>query len=529
MDINNSTDQLTSPERATRLLYKNWREGFALPLLLGLLVFGGVALIPAVNSSYSPVISGVFIATYLLTGLVTVARFSYLVRMRVVLVNIFVLGISELLTLGILGDGLFFFLATVVFATILLSPRTGIFAIILNIVTFIIAGWLMLNGLISPINPNAAPSTILDWISAGAVIIMFGSVIVLGFQRLEREFLEAQKLVDASINTLSDERKNLENKVFERTVQLRKVNEVGRTINAILDPGELLPRAAQLIEKDFDCYYTAFFLLDASGQWAELRAATGEAGRVLHENRHHLDVNGKSTVAVALRTKQARIVQEDRGEPVRFDNPLLPYTRSQIVLPLVIRERVIGALEMHSTRENAFSVQDIDAFQNMANEIAISLENSRLYEEAQQSLTEMRATQRQYLEKAWGSLTSEKDLEYTLGEADFENDKEISVHLALRDQIIGEIQLAGSTDWTAEQRNLVEAIAAQATLALENARLVEESQSLASREKLANEIIAKIWASKNMESILQTTVRELGRTLEAAEVVIEVSMDDENE
>jgi GAF domain-containing protein len=64
---------------------------------------------------------------------------------------------------------------------------------------------------------------------------------------------------------------------------------------------------------------------------------------------------------------------------------------------------------------------------------------------------------------------------------------------------------------------------------LENARLVEESQSLAAREKLANDIIAKIWASKNMESILQTTVRELGRTLEAAEVVIEIAMDEENE
>ncbi len=529
MESNNSSTKLSNSEETTRQLYKNWREGFAFPLLIGLLVFGGIALIAAVTSSPSKVISAVFITIYVLTGVVTFARFSYLIRMRVVVINIFVLGISELLTLGILGDGLFFFLATIIFSTILLSPRAGILAIIIDIAAFILFGWLMLSGLTTPFNPNAAPANISDWASAGAVIIMFGSVIVLGFQRLEKEFLEAQKLVDASFETLSDERKNLENKVLERTLQLRKVNEIGRTINAILDPNELLPRAAHIIESEFECYYTAFFLIDPSRQWAELKAATGEAGRVLRENRHHLDINGKSTIGIAIRTKQGRIVQEDKNEPVRFDNPLLPYTRSQIALPLIIGDRVIGALEMHSTKENAFSAQDMDAYQNMANEIAISLENSRLYQEAQQSLSEMRATQRQYLQGAWASLTSDKNLEYSLGDIDLENDKEIEIPLSLRDQVIGQIQLAGSSEWTVEQKNLIESIAAQATLALENARLVEESQSLAAREKLANEIIAKIWASKNMESILQTTVRELGRTLEAAEVVIEISMDDKNE
>jgi GAF domain-containing protein len=529
MEIKDSTKLFLNSEEATRRLYKNWRDGFAIPLLLGLLIFGGIALVPAVTSSTSLVISAVFISTYVLTALVTVVRFSYSVRMRVVLINIFILGVSELLSLGILGDGLFFFLGTVIFATILLSPRTGLFAVIINTLTFILFGALMLGGQISPINPNAAPANVFDWISAGAVLIMFGSVIILGFQRLENEFLTAQKQVDISFDSLSEERKNLENKVYERTLQLRKVNEIGRTINVILDPNELLPRAANIIELEFECYYTAFFLLDNTGQWAELRAATGEAGRVLRENRFHLDINGLSTVGTSIRTKQGRIVQEDRAEPVRFDNPLLPYTRSQVVLPLIIGERVIGALEMHSTKDNAFTVQDMDAFQNMANEIAVSLENSRLYQEAQQTLAEMRATQRQYLQGAWGSLTSEKNLEYSLGEYDQENDKEIAVSLSLRDQVIGKIQLAASADWTMEQKNLIESIAAQTTLALENARLVEESQSLAARERLANEIIAKIWASKNMESILQTTVRELGRTLEAAEVVIELSMDDENE
>jgi GAF domain-containing protein len=79
-------------------------------------------------------------------------------------------------------------------------------------------------------------------------------------------------------------------------------------------------------------------------------------------------------------------------------------------------------------------------------------------------------------------------------------------------------------EWTPEQKRLIESIATQAALALENARLVEESQSIATRERLANEITSKIWASTTIDSIMQTTVRELGRALEAAEVNIEVSM-----
>ncbi len=304
---------------------------------------------------------------------------------------------------------------------------------------------------------------------------------------------------------------------------------IGRAVTSILDPDELLSRAAHLIEGEFDCYYTAFFLLDITGQWAELKEATGDAGRVLRENKHHLDVDGKSVVATAIRTKQVRITLDDGNDPVRSDNPLLPYTRSQMAIPLTVGERVLGALEMHSTKENAFSQQDVDAYQNMANEIAIALENSRLFREAQQSLSEMRATQRQYLQGAWISLTSEQNLEYSLGDNDLANNKEIEVPLALRDQIIGQIRLENTSEWTPEQKNLIEAIATQATLALENARLVEESQSIAAREKLANELIAKIWASTNMDNILQTTARELGRTLEAAEVIIEVSMDDKNE
>lgn len=520
--------KIINPEEATRLLYKNWREGFALPLLIGILVFGAIALIPALNASESALLDTVFITVYVMTGLVTVVRFSYVARMSVFLLSVYVLGLSELITYGILGDSLFFFLALIIFSTILFSPKIGITTIIVNIITFIWFGWLLLNQLMIPLSPNAHPAKIDDWFSASAAVVMFGAVIIMGFQRLEKEFLIAQKQIDTTLNALKEERTNLENKVFERTRQLRKVNEIGRAVTAILDPDDLLPRAAQLIQSEFDCNYTAFFLLDTTGQWAELKEATGEAGRVLRENKHRLGINTKSIVSKAILTKQGQIASSGSSEQFRLDNPLLPYTRSQIVLPMIVGNSVFGALEMHSSKENAFAQQDLDAYQNLANEIAIAMENSRLFQQTQQSLAEMRATQRQYLRDAWISLTSEQELEYAVGDKYADSDKEIEFPLSLREQVIGQVYMASSTEWTAEQKTLIESIATQAALALENARLVEESQSIAARERLANDIISKVWASANMDSILQTAARELGRSLEASEVEIVVSMEDKD-
>ena len=517
------------PEEATRLLYKSWRDRFTMPLLIGSLVLGMLALIPALSSAGNTIIKVIFITVYVLTGIVTVIRFPYSVRMSVFLLSVYALGLGELLTQGILGDSLFFFLGLTIFATMLLSLRIGITTIVVELLTFVLLGWLMLSGRFATLNPEATPATLGDWLSAGAAAILFGTVIILGFQRLEVAVYEAQKQIETTMSTLKHERDNLENNVAERTQLLQKVNRVGRAISAILDPNELLNQAVFLMGDELECYYTAIFLIDATNQWAELKAATGDAGRVLIENKHHLNVNGKNAIGTVIQARQARIFLDTGTDPVRFDNPLLPYTRSQIAVPLTIADRVIGAMELHSTRENSFLPQDLDAYQNMANQITIAIENSRLFNEAQQSLAEMSATQQQYLKGAWLALTADQKLEYAVGDSEMVDSQDIEVPLTLRDQTIGQINMSNLSDWTPEQRNLIESIAVQAALALENARLVEESQSIATRERLVNEITSKVWASTTIDSILQTTVRELGRALEAAEVDIEISMSDKNE
>lgn len=546
-----SPNGTVSPAEKPSLSYKNWREKFVMPLLYGMLALGIFVLIPALSSAENPLIRAFFVTAYISTGIVTAIRFSYTIRISVFLFSVYTLGLGELLRYGILGDGTFFFLGMIIFAALLLSPRASIISTAVTMLTLTLSAGLVTTGIMPPIDPQAPIARPEDWFTAMAMTILFGAIVILGFQRLENSLLETEKQIADNLNTIRDERNNLEKKVIERTQQLHRVNELGRIITTILDPDDLLTRAAHLISDEFECYYTAIYLTDANGQWAELKAATGEAGRVLLENKHHADVNGNGAVGTAIRTKQVCIVSDAAAEPVRTenpaqpftrfswhgisistqftrtDNPLLPNTRSQITLPLIIGERVIGALEMHSLKENTFSQQDADTYQNMANHVAIALENSRLFNEAQQSIREMSATQQQYLHGAWQSLTEEQNFEYTLGNDELPG-QSIEVPLSLRDQIIGQINLSAE-NWSPEQKSLIEAIASQAALALENARLVEESQSVATRERLVNEVTAKIWSARTMDSILQTTVRELGRSLEAAEVNIELFTGEQNE
>jgi GAF domain-containing protein len=515
-----------SPEETTRTLYQSWREHFIVPLLVSILLFGPIILVPAMISANNAILNSVFVAVYAMIMAATFIRFPYRVRAWIFLTSLYVIGVSELIRYNILGDSNIFFLGTIVLATMLISPRAGIITTAITALTCVVIGILIINGNVKVVANLTAEVTVMDWVSGILVIVALGVVVILGFQRLEKEFFDTQQQVDDTLNQLQDERAKLEDKVQERTVKLRRFNDIGRTITAILDPEELLARATQLIADEFDCYFSAVFLLDVTEQWAELREATGEAGKVMRENKFRMDLRGKNLTSAAIRMRQVRVAQDTGSNPARFDNPLLPYTRSQISIPLAVGERVIGALELHSSQEAAFQQQDADTYQNLANQIAVAYENARLFKESQQSLSEMRATQRQYLQGSWSSLASEQQLAYEIGDKETAGN-EITVPLALRDQIIGQIELASHEKLSSDQRNLIESVATQAALALENARLVEESQSIAARERLANEIIAKVWASTTMESILQTTVRELGRSLEAAEVAIELNVDNE--
>ncbi|HKG52830.1 MAG TPA: GAF domain-containing protein [Anaerolineales bacterium] len=331
------------------------------------------------------------------------------------------------------------------------------------------------------------------------------------------------------VSRLETLQNSLEQQVKERTKQLAATNEVGRVAASSLDPEQLLAKVIPLIPEQFGYYFAAIYLIDPSGKWAELKEATGEAGRVLKQNHHRLEIAGKNMVGTAIRELSPRIAQIASEEKQRFENPLLPYTRSEIALPLTVGDRVLGALNVQATRESDFGPEVIETMQNMAGQVAIALENARLFQEAQQIIKEMRAVQQQYLLEGWQGLSEESEkLEYRIGDEQDDNARKLDVSISLRNQTLGQITLESQTDWTPEQHSLVDAIATQAAIALENARLVSDSRHIAIRERMAAEINSKIWSSATIDGVLQTVVKELGRRLDASSATIELKIDNRN-
>jgi GAF domain-containing protein/HAMP domain-containing protein len=320
----------------------------------------------------------------------------------------------------------------------------------------------------------------------------------------------------------------LEKQVYEQTAQLKATNEIGSAAASILEPEELLIKVVNLITDRFGHYYSAIYLVDQTGRWAELIEATGDAGKVLKQNKHRLALDNTGLIASAINNQQATVA-DSKNASVRSANPLLPYTKSEIALPLIVGNRALGALDVQSSHDGAFKPQDVDTLQGMANQVAIALENARLYQEAQKNLEEMQSIQKQYLLEAWSRVSNVEELAYSVGDNPGENAYNIETPLTLRDQSLGTIHLATDEDISPEERNLISAVASQAAISLENARLVNESRQLANRERLVAEISNKIWTSTTIDGVLQTVVRELGRVLDTTRAVIELKSDENNE
>ncbi len=167
----------------------------------------------------------------------------------------------------------------------------------------------------------------------------------------------------------------------QRAVQLATAADVGRAAASILELESLSRRVVELVRDRFDLYYAGLFLVGEEGRYAVLVAGTGDAGRVMREQGHRLEVGGYSMVGAACAQRQARLALDVGEEPVRFDNPLLPRTRSEMALPLVVGDRVLGALDVQSVKPSAFSEEDVSVLQLVADQVAVAVDNARKFSE----------------------------------------------------------------------------------------------------------------------------------------------------
>jgi GAF domain-containing protein/HAMP domain-containing protein len=191
--------------------------------------------------------------------------------------------------------------------------------------------------------------------------------------KLEASYADLEKQVRQRTRALQEANYALQ----RRAIQLEASAEVGRAITSILDVDELLRKTVDLIRDGFGFYHAGIFLLDETGQWAVLREATGEAGAQMKAEGHRLAVTDSSMVGWTALHRQSRIALYAEEDAVRFANPLLPYTRSEMTIPLMVGGRLLGVLNVQSTEEAVFDEDDVRALRSMADQVAVAMENAR--------------------------------------------------------------------------------------------------------------------------------------------------------
>jgi len=374
----------------------------------------------------------------------------------------------------------------------------------------------------------------------------------------------AFNLMTSQLKTFINE---LENRVQARTRQLAEQNDTlqyrSRQLQTIADVAgriastqtleEFLSQVATLISERFGFYHVGIFLIDETGKFAELRAANSEGGKRMLTRGHKLPVGQIGIVGFVTSNRQPRIATDVGQDAVFFDNPDLPETRSEMALPLVTGEKVIGALDVQSTQSAAFTNEDIELFSILADQIAIAIVNNRLYEETAQALVEMQTLHRQYIKQEWGKETGERrhigylythrgvirqqlsqispDIQnvFETGlavihpESDVQENSSMAVPIILRGETIGVIQLQESDanrEWSDDEIATAYAVADQVALALENARLFEQTVRRAERERKVLEITSKIRSTNDPQQMLRIALEELQGALNASRAQI---------
>jgi len=224
---------------------------------------------------------------------------------------------------------------------------------------------------------------------------------------LDRNFARSKSLTDE----FSSIQSNLEKSEYDHLQQIQKQNAqievagmIAREIAAQKDPASLVTSTINLIHDNFGFYHVGVFVLDETGEFAVLKAATGDAGAKLIDAHHRLRVGEEGIVGSAIQLGKAHIAMDVGVDAVHFDNPMLPETRSEMAIPLSAGGKAFGALDIQSKDEAAFSTQDIKILQIIADQLAIAMDRADLVTKFQQASDELRTSYQTFTQTAWQSF-----------------------------------------------------------------------------------------------------------------------------
>jgi GAF domain-containing protein len=540
--MNSDLSSPRQPEHDAANFNQGWREQFVVGVLRVACLLGVVFIV--VLYAYltaTPKERILFTSLYVVLFAVTVFPVPYIARASALLAVTFVLGTNAILARGPWIDGSLFLLIFVVLSALLFDRQVDLFAVIVSALTLLSIAVAHLFGIYKLTNANAPVVTLADWGVYGVDFLAISAIAVVALRRFKEEFFRSAQRMQAALKTLTTERAQLEDQAREhfaelekQTVQLRSSTAVSRTVAEAQNIDDLLDIVTRLTAEQFGYYHIGLYLLDESKKTAFLQAASSATGKQFIGQGFHIEPDRRNAFYLVIEQKQSYIAS-DMSAASFIHDANFPLTRSRMMLPLSIRGAIIGMLDIHSEQTQTFHAQDAEIMQTLADLAAISIDNVRLLNETKVLASQLRASTSFQARETWSKLTSHHAPAYQYTPAGVrpifkkENKKEtadgLKVPLILHGQNIGAIRLRRrgvATSWTERERVLIEKIAEQASLALENSRLVDEAQKNALRNQMITAISSRVRETLDVESVVRTATTELRKVFDLKEAEISI-------
>ncbi|MBU1877730.1 MAG: GAF domain-containing protein, partial [Chloroflexi bacterium] len=462
----------------------------------------------------------VFLVVYLfIAGLAVWRRLDPRVRAGGLLLLGYATGVLAFARGGLIGDGRLYLLALPVLALILLGVRASLLMTGLSLLTYVFftitayLGWMEDWLIRSAQDPLALDS----WISAGAAFgLILIAVVALQwlFARFQMNTLQAERQAATDLTQTHDllreraeELENANRLLAERTAALTAAAEVAQQVASLTDEQSMMERFVTLLGERFASVYTGLFLLDDDRSHVVLRHASNEDGRQLAQRSYQVSIESSGPIGQTLRGKQVHLTPTS---PAAL--PAAPEARWQVVLPLLVREEPVGVLDVRFGEEQPPSDERIQALRILTNQLAAGLENARLWEQTQANLAELNRLQQtmsgqvwqQFAatrpdlhsyqsgtdavsREVWQSLFAQAQQEARPVSAQENEQFALAAPVKLRDVPIGAIGFhrpVEAGDWRPDEIALVERVAERTALALENVRLLKDTQRRAAQDRL---------------------------------------------
>lgn len=538
-----------------------WQEQLVRGMLRAIAVVG---LLVAIAASYDSYMNGeLWTLPFYWGSYGTIVLFllwkraPYAFRVWAIIGLVYILGIADFVQDGRSGSARILMLTAPFLAGLLLGLGESIAVLLFVTLTNGLFAWAYSTGLlVIPGDPTSTDVT--GWYAGAMTLFMLGTLIVVSLNYLVPRLSTALAHSQGLSRQLEQQRDQLEEQVAERTAalarrstQLHTATQVARDTVAIQDMEHLLRETVHLVSNRFGFYHAGIFLLDEEKQYAVLRAASSNGGRRMLARGHRLRVGEVGIVGHVSRWGEPRIALDVGQDAVFFDNPDLPETRSEIALPLRARGEIIGVLDAQSTEPQAFGEDDVAVLQTLADQVAVAISNARLFEQVQASLEAERRAYGELSLQAWQQLSRTRPVLAQHHDphgilppgGDWREEMitaiqtgqpvpgvagdslTLAIPLRVRDHVIGVLNAhkpPGSSGWQSEEMSMLQTLVDQLGLALDSARLYQDVQRGAARDRVLTEITGRLRESLDVDAVLKAAVQEMRKALTLTEVEVRI-------